>query len=172
MHYSPVKDDLRQWEMVWTSFWLARHSKQQRVCQAGISRIQPPDLATAHRSCLPRGLDRPLIRQDFIQRLSDNKSIFFQRTVYIGPSKTTLTSITGHNLLPNKQVSFSVISSPPNPTLCDLTVLLPNPSNLKLDGEAMWIFRETVDATQKSEKYTSPSIRLGCVHWLICTVSL
>lgn len=138
-------------------------SRRSQTAVSLSNRIQLPDLATAQWSCPPGGLDRPLIRQDFIQRLFDSKSIFFQRAVFIGPSKTTLTSIPGHNLLPDKQVSFSVISSPSNPTLCDLTLLPPNPRNLKLGGEGMWIFRETGNATQKSEKYMSLSIQFSCV---------
>ena len=74
---------------------------------------------------------------------------FFYRSICIGPSKTTLASIPGHNLLPNKQASFSIISSPPNLTLCDLTVLLPNLRHPNLGGRGRGILKETVNATQK-----------------------
>lgn len=66
--------------------------------------------------------------------------------------------------MPNKQVSFLIISSPPNLTLSDLTVLLPNPRNLKLGVEGREIFKDTVNATQKFGKNVSTSTSFGCVH--------
>lgn len=59
--------------------------------------------------------------------------------------------------MPNKQVSFSIIPSPPNLTLCVLTILLPNPRNLKLGREGRGIFKETVNATQQFGENVSTS---------------
>lgn len=59
-----------------------------------------------------------------------------------------LASIPGHNLLPNKQASFSITHPHIFLSMYDLTVLLPTLQNLRLGGKGRETFKSTTNAIQ------------------------